>query len=66
MRQMDLRTVVDIDSVFPDGRRCRWLKTDIDSGVMAGGEVLIMGTCGLMGGIAYEQSCAGCASYERD
>lgn len=66
MRQMDLSTMQDIDSAFPDGKRCRWLKTDIDSGVMAGGEVYIMGTCRLMGGTVYDRDCSGCNSYTTD
>ncbi len=66
VRQMDMDTVGDIDRVFPDGKRCRWLKTDIDSGLMAGGEVFVMGTCRLMGGVAYDRTCDGCSSYTRD
>lgn len=62
--QMRMEDVFDVDAVFPDRRRCVWLKLDADTGVMAGGEVYVMGTCRLFGGAVYDRNCSGCGGYE--
>ena len=55
---------VDIFDVYPNGRPCRWLKTDLDTGVVVCGEARVQGTCKLFGGIVYDLSCKGCSRYE--
>lgn len=50
---------------FPNGRRCKYLKTDEASGLMREG-VVRMGTCGAVGGDCYDRQCDGCSFYEVD
>ncbi len=54
----------DADKVYPNGRRCIWLKTELDTGVEVRGGAHIQGTCKLLSGPVYDLSCKGCSRYE--
>ena len=64
MSQMRLEDSRHIDEVYPDGKRCKWLKIEEDTGVMKGGEVFVMGTCKLFSDVVYDRTCYGCSGYE--
>lgn len=64
MTQFTFDGLARIGEVFPDGKRCRHLKTDDASGMMVSEEIMRMGTCGFRGGDCYDRECQGCASYE--
>ncbi len=55
----------EIGSIFPDGRTCKWLKEDLDTGVDVGDGVFITGTCRLFGDVVYNLTCKGCSGYRR-
>lgn len=57
--------IFDVTAVYPNGRVCRWLKEDLDTGAVVNPEVRIQGTCRLFGGIVYDLSCKDCSRYER-
>lgn len=61
--QLRLQDSANLASPFPDGRRCRFLKSDEASGMMTEG-VVRMGTCGARGGDCYDRECDGCTFYE--
>lgn len=64
MTQLTMKDVLDVSSVFPNGRICKWLKTDEATGMMEGGEIYVMGTCRFRGGTAYDRECSDCGMYE--
>lgn len=64
MSQVTLKDMEAVSQVFPQGKICKWLKIEGDTGVMEKGEVFVMGTCNLMSGVVYDRSCYGCKSYE--
>lgn len=64
MTQLTLKDMDDVSSVFPNGKICKWLKTDEATGCMEGGEIYVMGTCRFRGGTAYDRECSGCRMYE--
>lgn len=57
-------TAFNVNSVFPKGRTCRWLKQDDSTGIEVRGGYRIMGTCRLFGGEVYDGNCRGCSRYQ--
>ena len=59
-----MRDVFEVSSIFPNRRACRWLKEELDTGVVVRGGAIIAGTCRLFGDVVHDLNCRGCSRYQ--